>query len=243
MGRKAIYDGLVESYTGDVEKYASPAQVPYIRHIIANAFPEGGSKITFENFGNSSYRSREIKEAFETLEKTMLLKLVYPCTSVQLPPRPNLKRKPRLHVVDTGLMNHALGLMGELVFSENISDVYRGKIEEHIVGQELLASKFSVLHSIHFWVREKKESSAEVDYILPYRGKLIPIEVKSGHIGKLRSLHQFMDQAPHHIAVRVWQGEYSVEKAKTIAGTEFILLNLPFYLVHRVERELDKILG
>lgn len=52
-----------------------------------------------------------------------------------------------------------------------------------------------------------------------------------------------MDQAPRHIAVLVWQGAYLVEKAKTIAGTEFILLNLPFYLVHRVERELDKIWG
>jgi hypothetical protein len=63
--------------------------------------------------------------------------------------------------------------MGELVFNENISDVYRGKIAEHIVGQELPATKFSVLHNIHFWVREKKESSAEVDY-LTIQGKTDP---------------------------------------------------------------------
>jgi hypothetical protein len=50
-----------------------------------------------------------------------------------------------------------------------------------------------------------------------------------------------MDEAPHTLAVRVWQGSYSVEKAKTIAGKEFTLLNLPFYLVHRIERELDKL--
>ena len=48
-----------------------------------------------------------------------------------------------------------------------------------------------------------------------------------------------MDRAPHNIAVRVYQGEYLVQKAKTIAGKEFTLLNLPFYLVHRIERELD----
>jgi len=42
-------------------------------------------------------------------------------------------------------------------------------------------------------------------------------------------------------AVRVWRGAFSIEKAKTISGTEFTLLNLPFYLVHRIERELDKI--
>ena len=42
--------------------------------------------------------------------------------------------------------------------------------------------------------------------------------------------------------VRVYQGEYLVQQAKTIAGKDFILLNLPFYMVHRLERELDKIM-
>lgn len=53
----------------------------------------------------------------------------------------------------------------------------------------------------------------------------------------------FTNNYPHSVtlAVRVWQGPYSVEKAKTIAGKEFTLLNLPFYLVHRIERELDKL--
>ena len=237
-----IYDTLIQSYIDDVEKYTqSSAQVQYIRHVINNAFGEAGSKITFEKFANSAYRSREMKEAFLAVEKAMLLKLIYPCTSVQFPANLNLARKPRLHVVDTGLINHVKGLMGELVFSENISDVYRGVIAEHIVGQELRASSYSILHKIHFWTREKKESSAEVDYILPWQGKLIPIEVKSGTIGKLRSLHQFMDQAPHSIAVRVWQGASSIEKARTTTGKEFTLLNLPFYLVHRIENELNKL--
>jgi hypothetical protein len=51
-----------------------------------------------------------------------------------------------------------------------------------------------------------------------------------------------MDNAPHSIAVRVYQGEYLVQKAKTIAGKEFTLLNLPFYLVHRIERELSRLM-
>jgi predicted AAA+ superfamily ATPase len=237
-----VYNSLLVSYTDDIEKYAdSSAQVQYIRHIISNVFLEAGTKITFEKFGNSPYRSREIKEAFVSLQKTMLVRLVYPCISVGLPVKPILVRKPRLHVLDTGLINHSLKIMGELVFNKEINDTHRGLIGEHIVGQELLASNFSISNDLHFWVREKTDSSAEVDYVLPYNGKLIPIEVKSGSIGKLRSLHQFMDQAPHHIAVRVWQGPYLVERAKTIAGKEFTLLNLPFYLVHRIERELDKV--
>jgi len=139
------------------------------------------------------------------------------------------------------LINHSLKIAGELVFNSDISETHRGIIAEHIVGQELLTTSFSISNDIYFWTREKADASAEVDFVFPYKTKLIPVEVKSGSIGKLRSLHQFIERAPHGIAVRVYQGEYLVQKAKTISGKEFTLLNLPFYLVHRIERELDKI--
>jgi uncharacterized protein len=238
-----VYDSLITSYIDDVEKYVtSSAQLPYVRHVIFNIFREGGTKVTFEKFGGAGYRSREMKDAFHTIEKAMLINLVYPSTSVEIPASPVLRRKPRLHVLDTGLINHSLKLMGEMVFNANISDTYRGIIAEHIVGQELLARDFSIASSLNFWVREKAESSAEVDYILPYHGKIIPIEVKSGPIGKMRSLFRFMDEAPHNIAIRVYQGEYLVQQAKTIEGKEFTLLNLPFYMVHRIGQELEKIM-
>jgi len=240
---ETIYDSLIQSYADDIDKYAaSSAQVQYVQHIITNVFKEGGTKVTFEKFGNSGYRSREMREAFQIVERTMLIKLVYPCTSEKIPIKPNLKRKPRLHVLDTGLINHSLKIMGELVFNNDITGTHRGITAEHIVGQELLASGFAISSDLYFWTREKADSSAEIDYIIPYKGKLIPIEVKAGSIGKLRSLHQFMENAPHSIAVRVYQGEYLVQKANTIAGKKFTLLNLPFYLVHRIERELDKII-
>jgi len=238
-----VYNSLIQSYSDDVDKYAGSAvQAQYIQHIISHVFSEGGKKITFERFGNSEFRSREMREAFRVVEKTMLIRLVYPGTSVMIPPTPNLARKPRLHVLDTGLINHSLSIMGQMVFNDDISETHRGIIAEHIVGQELLASSSSISKNLHFWTREKTDASAEVDYILPYNGKLIPIEVKSGSIGKLRSLNLFMDNAPHPVAVRVYQSEYLVQKAKTIAGKDFTLLNLPFYMVHRIERELDKVM-
>ena len=175
------------------------------------------------------------------LEKTFLLNLVYPLTRTDFPIKPDFRKKPRLHLVDTGLVNYSSGMMGEMVFSQNINDVYRGKIAEHIVGQELRSTSHSAMFKLNFWVRDKKESTAEIDYIFPYKGLLIPVEVKSGHAGKLRSLHQFIDAAPHRIAVRVWQGKPSIDTARTIAGKEFILLNLPFYMVHRIEKELEKV--
>jgi len=97
----------------------------------------------------------------------------------------------------------------------------------------------SVICSLHFWVREKKTSNAEVDYIFPFEGKLIPIEVKSGKEGTLRSLHQYMDEAPHTFAVRFYSGELSITKAQTSSGKIYQLLNLPYYLGTQLEKYLN----
>ncbi|MCK4677765.1 MAG: ATP-binding protein [Bacteroidales bacterium] len=240
----SIYSSLITSYSEDVEKYArSASMTQYIRHIISTAFREAGSRITFEKFGNSPYRSREMKEAFTTLEKTMLLKLVYPVTSTKLPFSPDLKKKPRLHIFDTGLVNYSLGILGELIAEKYLDNVYRGRIAEHIVGQELAGNSFSVMNTIEFWTREKKESSAEVDYVVSHKGMLIPVEVKGGASGSLRSLHQFVDAAPHAWAVRFYSGKMAVENSRTIAGKNYKLINLPFYLAGKLDRILNDNIG
>lgn len=231
----SIYESLLTSYLEDVEKYArSESMKKYIGHIISSAFREAGTRITFEKFGNSSYRSREMKEAFGILEKTMLLKLVYPTTSEKLPLSPDMKKKPRLHIFDTGLVNHSLGIKEELISEKFLDNVYRGIIAEHIVGQELLGVDFSSSNTLDFWVRDKKESNAEIDYVVSYKGMLIPIEVKSGAAGKLRSLHQFIDKAPHDYAVRFYSGKYNVEINTTLAGKSFKLINLPLYMAGKL---------
>ena len=69
-----------------------------------------------------------------------------------------------------------------------------------------------------FWVRQKTGSTAEVDYLHRYRDRLVPVEVKSGRSGTLRSLHQFMQRADHDIAVRLWDGDIDLHVAKTPEG-------------------------
>ncbi|MBL7110325.1 MAG: ATP-binding protein [Bacteroidales bacterium] len=236
-----IYESLILSYLEDVEKYAnSSAQVQYIRHIINSAFAEAGKRITFEKFGNSEYKSREIKEAFLTLEKTMLVNLVYPQTSHTIPLLPNRKKKPRLHVVDTGLMNYKAGLQLDLIKAQNIENVYKGNVSEHITGQELLANERSALRNLSFWVRDKKSSTAELDYIQLYEGQLIPIEVKSGSTGKLKSLLLYMDESGQNIAIRIHSGKYSIEDIKTPKGKNFRLFNIPFYLIFDIKNILSR---
>ncbi len=234
-----IYNTLLQAYIDDVEKYArNETFVHIIRHIIRSMNLESGSRIKFQNFGHSNYGSREVREALHTLEKAMLLHLVYPSIDTVLPLKPDLRKSPRLHVLDTGLMNHFAGLQTDLMLTTEIDKVYYGKVIEHIVGQELLASQFNVLNELHFWTRDKKGSSAEVDYLINYNGKVIPIEVKSGATGTLRSLHLFMESAPHDVAVRLYGGKYNIDYVQTPSGKKFRLINLPYYLASKIENYL-----
>ncbi len=227
----SIFDSLIVSYLDDVEKYArNHTMANVIRHAISNAFYEAGGRIKFQGFGNSNYKSREMGEALRVLEKAMLIYLLYPSSSVAPPLRSNTKKSPRLQVLDTGMLNYFGGFQKDMFGAHDIDSVYQGKIAEHIVGQELLASETSPLFRLQFWNREKKQSNAEVDFLIQYGGLLIPVEVKSATTGRLRSLHQFIDRAPHEYAVRIYSGKLEINQIKTVNGKECLLLNLPFYL-------------
>jgi len=236
-----IYDTLLTSYRDDVEKYAKNDTMKHIiRYILKEGWNYALQRITLGNFANSSYKSREMGEAFRTLEKTMLLELVYPAISTLLPAPADLKRAPKLIWNDVGLVNYAANIQKEIFESKDILDAYCGKIAEQIVAQELIAYETRVSTQREFWVREKKGSDAEVDFILQYDSKIIPIEVKSGHNAKLRSLHLFMNDAPHNVAVRVWSQPFSIDEITTPSGKKFKLLNLPFYYIGRLKEILDK---
>jgi predicted AAA+ superfamily ATPase len=132
-----------------------------------------------------------------------------------------------------------VGLQKDLLGSNDLNSVYQGTLIEHLVGQELIGDQYETLASLNFWTREKNTSSAEIDYLINYEGQLIPIEVKAGKEGKLKSLHLFMDETPGNIAVRFYAGKLSITIVKTAKGKEFKLLNLPYFLVGKVGAYLD----
>jgi len=235
-----LYDSLIASYLDDVKKYVhNNTQVQIIRHVIKASYFEAGKRIKFQGFGKSGYGSKEIGEALRTLEKALLLSLIYPTTNTKLPIIPELQKSPRLQLLDTGLMNYAAGIQKEIIGTTDLNNVYQGTVIEHLVGQELLASNYNALSALNFWVREKTTSTAEVDYVIAYDGKLIPIEVKSGKEGKLKSLHLFMDESPNKIAIRFYAGELSITKVITQNGKKYDLLNLPYYLVSQLPKYIE----
>ena len=232
----AVYENLFLSFKDDVTKYAkNTGETNIIRHVIETSPAETGKRITFEKFGNSGYKSKEIGNALRTLERAMILYLRYPVTDYSLPFIPDLKLKPRLQFLDSGLLNHALGITGFYFKEDSLSSIYKGILAEQIVAQELLSQTCMRLEKPLFWVREKKQSNAELDFLIVKNTDLVPLEVKSGKTGTLRSLHSYIENSGANLAVRLYDGEYSVEHASTpMQKKPYTLLNLPLYLAGRV---------
>jgi len=145
-----LYDAIFTEYIEDVEKYSNLAKATYLTHTIDRAPLYAGERITYEKFGESLFRSREIKEAF-----------------------------------DAGLVNCRMGFK-EFFAKGSLDSVYRGRISEQVVAQEIVAQTFR-RPSLQFWIREK--GAAETDFLYPFKEMVIPIEVKSGKTGKLKSVY------------------------------------------------------
>ena len=239
----SIYEALIATYFDDVEKYAKNTnQVQMLRHAIRSSFYEAGTRIKYQGFGASSYHSREMSEVLRILEKTMLVSLVFPTTQTSAPFMPDIKKSPKLQVLDTGLINYFSGLQKEIFGTKDLNEHYKGKITEHIVAQELLASKTNILNSLQFWVKNKKQSEAEIDFLYQFEGQMIPVEVKSGKSGKLRSLLQFLDLTDISVSVRFYAGHFQIEEHKTLTGKPFKLINIPYFLAGKLSRYLEKFL-
>ena len=241
LSLESTYETLLQGYRDDVEKYALGKQLPeVIRFILKEGWHKAGQIITLGGFAGSSYNAREVGEAFRLLEKAMLLELVYPTTATEVPATPEIKRMPKLVWLDTGLVNYAAQVQKEVLGAKDIMDAWRGMIAEQIVAQELLTLTDKVSQKRCFWVRNKSGSNAEVDYVWVQDSMVYPIEVKSGHNAHLRSLHSFMNHSNQTVAVRIWSQPYAVDEVKTADGKEFKLINLPFYLVGKLDSILRR---
>lgn len=238
-----VFNALLSGYRDDVEKYADkPKEQDSIRYILNYGWTSAGHRIQFAKFTNSSFKSADVSNAFRTLEKTLLLELVYPLTSTSFPILPDLKKSPKLLWFDTGLVNYVTGMQEELLFTPNSDELWNGDITEHIVAQELLGATTLFGEKRMFWVRDARNSQAKVDFVIRHKSHLLPIEVKTGSNSKLRSLHQYMEESNENIALRLWNGPMTSDIITRIDGRPFTLYNIPLYYAGHLNAWLQQTL-
>lgn len=153
-------------------------------------------------------------------------------------------RRYTLVLIDVGLVSASLGIsLADLDRAEDLVMANEGAIAEQAVGQALRVAE-PVFHEpkLHYWARDTPGSEAEVDYLIQQGTHIVPIEVKVGTTGALRSLHALMAARAWKRAVRFNADRPSVTQVSTLtsggARATYELISLPLYLAASVGRIL-----
>ena len=225
---RAIFSRLQTAYLDDIGKYSrSKENNKYLETVLEYGPKIAGTIYKYENFGGSNYRSREMGEAIQTVEKVMLLKQVLAVNSTALPIVPKNNRPKKMIWLDVGLANFVNNAYQEMLVGE-----YKGKIMEQIVGQSLLAGEAMRPLDLYYWSKDRDEGSAEVDFCFQHHSRLVGMEIKSGNIAKMKSLFSMGDTDPTVALVRVSWDDLGIESWK-FAGKDYQVLSVPFYLIDR----------
>lgn len=237
-----VHNNLMNTYQDDFSKYAGKLAMTNLENVMRAVPKLLGQKFIYSHV-NATARSTSIKHALELLLKARLCHAVQSTSANGIPIGAEINEKIfKIILIDVGLASAILGInLYQFQTIEEILLVNKGALAEQVVGQLLrLLSPYYIEPTLYYWNRESASSNAEIDYLIQDNQRLIPIEVKAGSAGRLRSLHQLMSEKPWKIAVRFYAGMAlrSPIHLKTTSGSDvkYELISLPFYLIHQVYR-------
>lgn len=228
MSCQNLQTSLLQTYRIDFAKYARTAQHKYLQRVFDSAPRLIGQRIKYSAI-DSDTKSRDIKNALDLLIPAGVIKPVYMSSASGLPLGALVNEKKfKLNFIDVGLMQNTCGLQNDISMAKDFIQVNSGAVAEQFVGQELRA--YSDRHQeskLFFWARDKKSSSAEVDYVINVGSDIFPLEVKSGKTGTLKSLKLFLKEKKSRFGIRVSQNKLSYANN---------VLSLPLYMIEQIPR-------
>lgn len=232
---KIIQASLLNTFRNDFGKYASHARHKYLQRIFEQAPGLIARHFKYSEI-DPDMQARDLKAAIETLVYAGLLHQVFASHANGLPLNALINPKRyKLLFLDVGLVKTSSNLDPELMLEKDLMLVNKGSLAEQFVGQELLA--FSSPYSpgeLFYWERGVKGSSAEVDYVINVNGKIIPIEVKSGKTGTLKSLNYFLQnsKADKPLGIKI---------SMQALGFRDNILSIPLYMLSELERLVKEV--
>lgn len=235
-----IHHNLMATYRDDFNKYAGRLSLAYLETAL-DAVPRLlGKKFQYSQV-SKQLSTTSLNNAVNLLNLARICHKVYHTSANGLPLGGEINEKFfKVIFLDVGLVSAALGLhLSPQINLDNFTLVNRGGIAEQVVGQLFRTIEPEYIEpKLFYWQREKIGSSAEIDYLLPHQGNVLPVEVKAGTTGSLRSLHQFMNTKSLKLACRINADKPSITpvEIKTETPARYTLISLPFYLTEQVHR-------
>ncbi|MEI6806552.1 MAG: AAA family ATPase [Myxococcaceae bacterium] len=229
---QTIQTDLLTTYRNDFGKYAKRIQVKYLQKVFQQTPGLIGKELVYSQIDSES-PSRDIKIALDKLCDAGLVTRVYATHASEIPLFAGInEKKSKLFFIDVGLVKRAMLLDIEVLLQQDIMLINQGALAEQLVAQELLV--YQDRHDVgqlFYWLRNKKGSDAEVDFVVSRGELIVPVEVKSGATGRLKSIRVFMEEKNSPIGVRISQKPLHFEKG---------LLSLPFYLIAEFSRLVSR---
>lgn len=238
-----VHESILTSMEIDFTKYGKTGNFDQLRKVL-RFIPRGIGKKMKYSAVDPNEKSASLKAAFRKLELSRIIHRVSATSSASLPLMQYIKHEVFKPVfIDIGLASHILKV--RLIDPENLMLINEGELAEQFIGQQLLAREpFFIDQALFYWVREKSDSNAEIDFLVEAAGNIIPIEVKAGKTGTLKSLHIFMLEKYKLFALRFNADLPSLTNVKTavkmkdaLQPVEYQLKSLPLYLVNFIDWE------
>ena len=191
-----VHQELIQSFQYDFSKYAPRANHLCLSEVFSSVAKEVGSQIKYSHLAQD-FSGPTIKNAFSLLSMAQVITPIPACSPPVMPLEASSHMKTfKAAFLDIGLMQSLCGLpMNTLDRNTNLLSAYSGRLAEQFVAQELRFTQNQ--GKLYYWHRLEKSSTAEVDFLTVKQGQVIPVEVKSGASGRLRSLHLFLTQYPN----------------------------------------------
>jgi predicted AAA+ superfamily ATPase len=241
-----IQQELLATYRADFARYRGRLASERLEEVMAAIPRQLGGKIVYAKI-NSSVQAAAVKQAIDLLCKGRVIHPVYGCAGNGVPlAAERLDKYLKLIFIDVGLCSAALGLsLRDISSLDELTLVNRGGIAEQVVGQLLRTIEAPFMEpSLHYWNREEKGASAELDYLMQHGPTLIPIEVKAGAVGSLKSLHFFMAAKKLKLAVRINSDYPNLTPINFLTTSKepvsYTLISIPFYLIGQLHQHLTK---
>ncbi len=238
-----VHHSIIETYREDFPKYAGSRNLTRMLNVFNYAARNVGVKVKYSNI-SARNQSVTLKKDLELLAMARVIGKVIHSHCSGLPLQADIEEKVyKLIFLDVGLMNAICGLNWRTLSQfDSTRLVNEGAIAEQFIGQHLQSFLTdSPNRELNYWLREGRSSNAELDFVIAIDGNIIPIEVKAGATGSLKSLHQFMVEKQAPVAVRFDSSppmftdiSTKVKIRKQVKSIRYPLISLPLYLVERL---------
>ncbi len=189
-----IQNDLLATFRQDFSKYAGHADRRCLNQVFSSVAKNTGKQIKYAALSDE-FSIPTIKRAFEMMEMAKIFTKVKVASPHGIPlEATSSESKFKTVFLDIGLLSYINGFYADTTLPKHkLIAAFNGQMAEQFVGQEI---RYLKNEKLYYWARDAKSSTAEVDYLVEKNNDILPIEVKSGKSGKMKSLHLLLKEFP-----------------------------------------------